>query len=314
MSSHNMTKEQYLQEYPGNIVVSEEVSERGREISKISFLTEESKRKATDSKRKYWENITEEEKSQRVKGMITYKRSKEGRNAMRPLARSLAHKFWNDDKYEESRKKLTSYHSNKLKELWKDSEYRKFRISKVKGRVITEKEREVRKRNMLELNKKIYLNQEYRAEVCSPLWGKGGIGPRGGTRVKYVSKSKTLYVFRSLWELTLALILDQQDILWEYESLSIPYENSIYIPDFYLPNYNLVLEVKPTKFLDDICKLKRGATEDLGYYFSYMTEKELPLNELNLMNLTYSEDQEVLYTDNLQRLSKGCLDILGRTK
>jgi hypothetical protein len=55
---------------------------------------------------------------------------------------------------------------------------------------------------------------------------------------------------RSEWEKTVAVFLDEHNIIWEYETKKIKYFDStrkkvaVTIPDFYLPEYNAVIEVK----------------------------------------------------------------------
>ena len=66
----------------------------------------------------------------------------------------------------------------------------------------------------------------------------------------YKSAKRTMYkniVFRSTWEVAIAQLLDQSNITWEYETQSfklVTVNSRIYIPDFYLPAYNLFFEIK----------------------------------------------------------------------
>lgn len=73
-------------------------------------------------------------------------------------------------------------------------------------------------------------------------------------RIKLSPGWKKVYyknvVLRSNWERLTAKFLDKYGIKWEYETLTIPYYDSLRkitantIPDFYLPEYNTVIEVK----------------------------------------------------------------------
>lgn len=67
---------------------------------------------------------------------------------------------------------------------------------------------------------------------------------------------------------------------FEYESLWIEYlredgSKHHYTPDFYLPDFNLIIEVKPTCYIGNprmVCKKK--AALDLGYNLIFVTENE----------------------------------------
>ena len=50
--------------------------------------------------------------------------------------------------------------------------------------------------------------------------------------------------FRSSWEITVAKLLDDENILWKYENKRFFFNRVTYLPDFYLPEYNLYIEVK----------------------------------------------------------------------
>lgn len=85
---------------------------------------------------------------------------------------------------------------------------------------------------------------------------------------------------RSSLELTLYNYLIETNLKFEYETIRIVYSISdkeyVYIPDFYLPDYNMILEVKPYIYTDNkknICK--KQATIQAGYKFLFVTEREL---------------------------------------
>jgi len=97
-----------------------------------------------------------------------------------------------------------------------------------------------------------------------------------GTMLIY-SKADGLEIkLRSKLESKIAKELDNLKISWEYEKIIIPYtfNDKIhhYITDFYLPQYNYILEVKP-KFAqnEEIVLAKKKASEDLGYSFSFIS-------------------------------------------
>lgn len=76
--------------------------------------------------------------------------------------------------------------------------------------------------------------------------------------------------YRSQSEADLAKLLDDNHINYEYETLKIPYifnnEEHTYTIDFYLPDYNLIVEVKPKEYQDDkVVKIKLESCKNLGY-------------------------------------------------
>lgn len=105
--------------------------------------------------------------------------------------------------------------------------------------------------------------------------------------IEYSSKNNGVIHLRSSWERVLAEFMDDHDIKWSYESLSIKYEfnNRIrrYIPDFYLEEYNLILEVKPNIFIDEVVMAKLDSCEDKGYRVKLVTEDHLWLGESDLI-------------------------------
>jgi hypothetical protein len=58
-------------------------------------------------------------------------------------------------------------------------------------------------------------------------------------------------VFRSTWEAKFAFQLDDLKIAWQYEPRVFSYENRHYTPDFYLPQFDLYIEIKPDFFVDE---------------------------------------------------------------
>ena len=88
----------------------------------------------------------------------------------------------------------------------------------------------------------------------------------GGKKVHY----KDL-ILRSTWEKETAEYLDRHGIKWEYEALIIPYYDSTRnmvantIPDFFLPEFNPVIEVKGRGHGSIRTKDKMDAIHTLGY-------------------------------------------------
>jgi len=65
---------------------------------------------------------------------------------------------------------------------------------------------------------------------------------------KYNSPNQGVVSLYGSWELLMANLLDKYRIDWQYENIKIPYEmenkEHVYIPDFYLPEYDLIIEIK----------------------------------------------------------------------
>jgi hypothetical protein len=74
------------------------------------------------------------------------------------------------------------------------------------------------------------------------------IGEKNGMYgVKCPNSKRVLYngiSFRSTWEAEIAKVFDKEKIVWQYESKRFYYKNFTYLPDFYLPDYDLYIEVK----------------------------------------------------------------------
>ena len=95
---------------------------------------------------------------------------------------------------------------------------------------------------------------------------------------------------RSSYELDYAIKLDESHILYEVESLKIPYFDSkrnqkrVAIPDFYIPQTNTIVEIKSNYTLDiQEMKDKCAEYERLGYKFKLILEhKESNINDVNV--------------------------------
>ena len=102
------------------------------------------------------------------------------------------------------------------------------------------------------------------------------------SKYRYTSISGNSYSFRSSWELALAQYLDKLGIKFTYESLRIRYFDSesgsvrSYYPDFYLSEFNWIIEVKPKVFTSSQNSLdKKKACIEQGYEFEFFTEENL---------------------------------------
>lgn len=107
--------------------------------------------------------------------------------------------------------------------------------------------------------------------------------------------------FRSSYEVELARTLDDHNVMYEYENKVYHYtldgKLHNYLPDFYLPDYNLYLEVKPIRLLNQSINFaKRKAMIHYGFNFSFICEYEI-YNDNNIL-------WEYLNSLKVHRLSK----------
>lgn len=68
-------------------------------------------------------------------------------------------------------------------------------------------------------------------------------GAGRGKRSYFTKKDGTIICFRSTFEVRMANILENLNVIWEYET-RIELGDIIWHPDFYLPDYNMYIEVK----------------------------------------------------------------------
>lgn len=109
-----------------------------------------------------------------------------------------------------------------------------------------------------------------------------GILPQNNYKHKtywHIMSNGNKVLLRSKFELKVAKLLDKQGIEYEVESIRVPYKlngiTRVYIPDFYIPKKNLIIEVKGTLFYNHVCKLKELATKKLGYRYKFILAKNL---------------------------------------
>lgn len=112
--------------------------------------------------------------------------------------------------------------------------------------------------------------------------------------------------FRSNWEIELAELMTDLEIKWEYEPERFYFraESESYLPDFYLPEWNVWIEVKGymDKRSERRCRLFRayhGA--ETGFFLYMKEERENILKKPELLFACLEVAQEV----QLTRLKKG---------
>lgn len=85
--------------------------------------------------------------------------------------------------------------------------------------------------------------------------------------------------YRSTWEVEVAKVLDALQIDYKYEATRFTWIDAegikrIYIPDFYLKDYGIYLEVKPECFVTEITDRKLQAVKQAGYEAVYVNSKD----------------------------------------
>jgi len=140
------------------------------------------------------------------------------------------------------------------------------------------------------------LSKEEKGKIARKISRKLREGIRSGKIKLSKSWKKVPYknlILRSNWERIVAQSLDKNKIKWKYEHFVIPYRDSQRgikantTPDFYLPNYNTIIEVKSNaeykskRTLDKIRAIKSN-----GYKILLFGRKEIELLKNNKRNLT----------------------------
>lgn len=125
-----------------------------------------------------------------------------------------------------------------------------------------------------------------------------------GKRYKYRSLQNGEIRLRSKWERDTAKFLDKYGINWKYESLAIPYydkENNLFrntIPDFYIPDFNLFIEIKGNgEFKSQNTQNKLKGIRRYGYKVALFGKKQIKALRENPLR-TLSEIQELIYEKN----------------
>lgn len=194
--------------------------------------------------------------------------------------------------------------SNSLRSNWKDPEYaqrcsvyarsgrniggkslkgiRKSDDTKYKIKMFANSKRgkEIRSKNLSKTLKTLWKSEDYintkrelgRIQALNNLSNS----EYGHKRYKYNGIS-----FRSSWEVNVATALDNMNIEYKYEKYRFIYKinniEHIYIPDFYLPKYNIFFEVKPECFINNITDTKLNSVKESGYKIFYLSTNNIKL-------------------------------------
>lgn len=115
-------------------------------------------------------------------------------------------------------------------------------------------------------------NPEYREKNAKQFASIGGHGIKTTYNGKHLKSSYELIVVKYLDEET--------NINYEYEPMLFDYtinnENHKYIPDIYIKDLNLFIEIKPKyKINEEVNQIKRQSVIDKGYNYKFLTEDDL---------------------------------------
>jgi hypothetical protein len=83
-----------------------------------------------------------------------------------------------------------------------------------------------------------------------------GFSGNWGSVQLYKSPNQGMIKMRSSWEAKTADYLTENKVNWYYESKWLKLDGINYLPDFYLPDFNLFIEVKGRKKDTDLVKMK----------------------------------------------------------
>ena len=160
--------------------------------------------------------------------------------------------------------------SENLKKKWEDPEYRKEKLKQ-----LSEDAENQWKTNKPFKDKMMKVNRENRKNQILNGTTKSGLKKfKFNNRELYFRSYLDFCIYKNLLEL-----FDESE--FKYESLWIKYYDSQknkfrhYVPDFYVPKYNLIIEGKYEEYLQDINVLdKMNACKD-NYKYLFITEKDL---------------------------------------
>lgn len=148
--------------------------------------------------------------------------------------------------------------------------------------------------------RKIKFNETYK-NTCIQKYGIDNVFKLPEMRLKQGKKSAEIfqkglfwktkkykyhdYEFRSSWELNFAKILILNNIKFKYEPQYFETKFGYYIPDFYIPKYNLWIEIKGYKSKKSIQKFVEFSKKYISGFIDNDIYKKLINNNLNINEL-----------------------------
>lgn len=285
---HGISGEEFRRMYPNFQRCSDSVLDNKRELVRIMNQANKSSDKWLNSR---WSEENRQAQSEKFKEL----RQKmeldpyfvESRNSISSkIMQDYWIRYYKDKEFQHSQKALRS---ERMKQLWKDPKFReRYHDQYSKGRVARSRAMRLRWKDpeYQEFIRQVLLNSwkdpEYRKNQAK--YTDLRLNANKYRRYEYCSDSHKL-ILKSSYEVKCAEFLDYFNFDYDYENLRIMYsvgnESHTYIPDFYLPQFNLILEVKPKYLISDLYnQAKMIACELSGYTFMFVTEEELISSEV----------------------------------
>lgn len=227
------------------------------------FVSDNLHKKQSNATKKQWENpdyrqlMTDNASTQ----LTEQWKDPEFRELRRKLNSKIMKERWNDPDYREA-KRIEA--GNTLRKLWQDPDFRKRRIE-ASSSILND----------------LWNNDEWRdwkSQNQSEVMIERLVTNR--TKISYTNRYGDVLKLRSHFEERLAKFFDLIEIDYEYESISFKYEydnhTHKYIPDFFIKEFDLIIEVKPSCYINnEIVQLKKQSVIIEGYNFMFITENEL---------------------------------------
>jgi len=224
-----------------------------------------------------------EEKRGRSISRYRIKEAKLGLNPMQnPIISKKNHSIERNKKASETLKRLGKL---KLLPQQTESKYKsKLRLSRIR-KASQQLSAEGKLNHQIESPEKKKLRHKKISLTVKALHLQGYYKQKTPKKVSYISKFNGKIYFRSKWELEVAKLLDLNNIVWLYEPFSIPYiddnqNKHSTIPDFYLPKYNLIIEVKSSRkdfFRRSNIKNKAEGIKRKGFNFYLWMDEEIEM-------------------------------------
>lgn len=251
---HGISMEEFKKLYPDVKLCSEEFRHRMSEVNKENMSNPESVKKISESVKNFYKtDYGKKIRSEQMK------------------------KVWSDDDYKKARINHVVERryetggnirqSEKMKKFWEDSTNRE---------LLVYYQREAQKRDDVKLSKKIagvknWQDPNYRRKVISNY-----------KKSDYICKDGRVISCKSSYEEKCLRFIEELDYNFLWEELSFTYIKSEdglvhnYIPDVYLTDKDVYLEIKPVGLILDQENVdKRRCMIDNNRYITYITEEEL---------------------------------------
>lgn len=179
-------------------------------------------------------------------------------------------KAWLDEDFVVRHNKAVSESS---KRMWSDSSFKSKQSELIRNSLNTDRVRKLHHDRLV----KMWEDPEYRLKMTTNAANMVTDGKLGKSIKSSIGGIE--YVFKSTWEMEFAKSLDTLGISFLYEDMKFKYFFNdivkVYIPDFYLVDYNVFIEIKPKCFQSEEVNItKLNSVRDRGYQIFYVGEGE----------------------------------------